>query len=190
VRSAAILVGGRASRFDGRDKAALVVDGRTIRERQVAMLSAVPDIGEILFVGGNGSIADRVPGCGPMSGLHAALSEARGEHVFVVACDMPFVTAPFVSFLFDAIGSADAVVPRGADGLHPLCAVYARKCLETVTQRLAQQQWALRNLVEAIDARTVAVEELDRFGDHRRLLANVNTPSDYAALETLQGHSR
>jgi GTP:adenosylcobinamide-phosphate guanylyltransferase len=34
----------------------------------------------------------------------------------------------------------------------------------------------------------VPVEEIRRSGDSNRLLANVNTPADYAALEALQGH--
>ena len=52
MRSAAILTGGRASRFGGRDKSALVVEGRTILDRQLAMLRGVPHLGEILVVGG------------------------------------------------------------------------------------------------------------------------------------------
>ena len=44
--SAAILAGGRATRFGGQDKSALVVDGRTIFDRQVTELSKIA--GEIL----------------------------------------------------------------------------------------------------------------------------------------------
>ena len=36
--------------------------------------------------------------------------------------------------------------------------------------------------------RTVSVEEIRRFGHPDRLLANVNTPADYADLEAVQGH--
>ena len=36
--------------------------------------------------------------------------------------------------------------------------------------------------------RVVPVEEMRRFGDPDRLLANVNTPADYADLEAVQGH--
>ena len=106
MRSAAILAGGRATRFGGRDKSALVVDGRSIVERQVAELSAVVD--DIMIVGARADgarafqasdrvrlIADIVPGCGPLSGLHAALTEMRGDRVLAVACDMPYVDAAF-----------------------------------------------------------------------------------------------
>jgi molybdopterin-guanine dinucleotide biosynthesis protein A len=36
--------------------------------------------------------------------------------------------------------------------------------------------------------RVVPVEKRRRFGDPDRLLANVNTPADYADLEAVQGH--
>jgi len=41
MASAAILAGGRASRFDGRDKSARVVGGRSIFERQLEELSRI-----------------------------------------------------------------------------------------------------------------------------------------------------
>ena len=93
--SAAILAGGRASRFEGRDKSAIVVAGRTILDRQIAELTTLTT--EILVVGGREApqparlVKDIVPGCGPLGGLHAALSESRGAATIVLACDMPYV---------------------------------------------------------------------------------------------------
>ena len=46
----------------------------------------------------------------------------------------------------------------------------------------------MRELVDRMRTRVVPVEEIRRFGDPDRLLANVNTPADYAGLEALQGH--
>src|SRR4051794_40381397 len=131
MQSAAILAGGRAARFGGRDKSALLVEGQPILQRQLIALAHVTD--DILIVGahhgaqagtvnaravptGDGiaprPIADIMPGCGPLGGIHAALSEARGEVVFVVACDMPYVPAAFVSYLLELARDADAVIPR------------------------------------------------------------------------------
>ena len=44
------------------------------------------------------------------------------------------------------------------------------------------------DLLEDVRVRVVTTEEIDAFGDHDRLLANVNTPAEYAGLEALQGH--
>src|SRR5947207_11680922 len=95
ICSAAILAGGRATRFGGRDKSALVVDGRTILDRQIDALRALAgrsaetmDIMDIMIVGGGAThapvtgvrtIADRVADSGPLGGLHAALSDARND---------------------------------------------------------------------------------------------------------------
>jgi molybdopterin-guanine dinucleotide biosynthesis protein A len=79
-------------------------------------------------------------------------------------------------------------VPQTERGYHPLCAVYTRACLEPVAARLADRRLAMRDLVDAMRTRVVTTEEIDRFGDRHRLLANVNTPAEYAGLEALQGN--
>jgi molybdopterin-guanine dinucleotide biosynthesis protein A len=198
TRSAAILAGGRATRFDGRDKSALLVDGATILDRQLAALATVSDdlliVGAAAFAREQGMratarcIADIVPGCGPLGGLHAALTAARHDVLLLVACDMPFVTAAFAEYLLSLAGEADAVVPRSERGYHPLCAVYTRACLEPAAARLADRRLKMRELIDEVRIRVVPPEEIRRFGDPDRLLANVNTPADFAGLEALQGH--
>src|SRR5688572_28807820 len=80
--SAAILAGGRASRFDGRDKSALMVGGRSILDRQLTELAPMCD-DVMLVIGEHASadvppglrlVRDRVPECGPLGGLDAALA--------------------------------------------------------------------------------------------------------------------
>jgi molybdenum cofactor guanylyltransferase len=195
--SAAILVGGRATRFGGRDKGALLVDGQTIRDRQIAALSTVAD--ELLFVGGDEPdppvsgrrhIRDTVPGCGPMGGVHAALSAAHGDAVAVVACDMPYLTGPLMAHLLALSHGADLVIPRTERGYHPLCAAYTRGCLASLAKRLAARDLKLSALLDDVRVRVVEAEEIELFGDPRRLLANVNTPADYTGLEALQVHKR
>ena len=205
MRSAAILAGGRATRFGGRDKSALVVEGRSIIERQAAELSAVAD--DIMLVGARPGarafqasgdafqasdrvrlIADIVPGCGPLGGLHAALTAMRGDRVFVVACDMPYVDAAFAEYLLSLAADAAAVVPQTDRGYHPLCAVYTHTCLEPVTARLVQRRLTLRDLFADVPTRIVTPAEMRRFGAPSRLLANVNTPDEYAGLDALQSH--
>ena len=223
--SAAVLDGGQASRFGGRDKGALLVDGRTIRDRLIAELAALTT--DLLIVGEGDvaqrvqhvaqgfqpcdrsperaapqqaqpwphqtqprAIADIVPGCGPLGGLHAALTEARGDVLVVVACDMPYVTSAFLGYLLSLADDVDVVVPRTERGYHPLCAVYTRACLEPAAARLAERRLKMLDFLAGLRTRTVPVEEIRRFGDPDRLLTNVNTPADYAGLDALQGHKQ
>ena len=200
--SAAILAGGRARRYGGRDKGALVVDGRSIRERQIGELGAIA--GDILIVGLSGQIrqgaapdrppvrvvADRVPGCGPLGGLHTALIEAAFETLVVVACDMPYLSGALLQHLAALTKEADIVVPRTEHGYHPLCAAYTRACLEPAARRLADGRLKMTDLFEDVRVRSVGAEELQAFGDVRRLLANVNSPEDHRELDTLPSHQR
>ena len=131
-------------------------------------------------------MADIVPGCGPMSGLHAALSNARYPATLLLACDMPFVSAPLLRHLLSLAGgehAPDIVVPRTERGYHPLCAVYSRACLEPAARRLARGDFKLASLVDEMRVRVVTADALEAFGDPDRLLANVNTSTEYRAIE-------
>ena len=196
--SAAILAGGQATRFGGRDKSALLVDGRPILEHQFAAIAPLTD--DLMIVGDVARpfpsphqteprvIHDIVPGCGPLGGLHAALTAARGDALFLVACDMPYLSSPFIAYLLSLAGDADVVVPRSERGYHPLCAVYTLACLEPAAARLADRRLKMRELLASMRTRVVPIEDIRPFGDPRRLLTNVNTPADYADLEALHGH--
>jgi molybdenum cofactor guanylyltransferase len=195
VASAAILSGGDARRFGGRDKGALVIGGRTIRDRQLTMLAAVSD--DIMIAGGRVSasyavpvrlVADRRPGRGPLAGLEAVLEAARHELTVVVACDMPCVTAELIARLLELAPDVDVVVPRTESGYHPLCAVYRRTCLPIVSEQLDADRLAMKDLFPRLRVRVVSEPELAAFGDPQWLLANVNTPAQHDELEAFLIH--
>lgn len=201
--SAAILNGGRATRYGGRDKGALVIGDRTIRDRQIAVLSRIAD--DVLLVGGDPPATgeapahvrwapDAHPGLGPLAGIEAALRAARHELVVIVACDMPGLTTVFLTQLIALATDADVdiVVPKTERGYHPLAAVYrVATCLPVVTTQLAEGQLAVRalfTLFPGLRVREVTGEELAAMGDPRRVLANINTPADHDALTTQLTH--
>jgi molybdopterin-guanine dinucleotide biosynthesis protein A len=193
MASVAILAGGQARRFNGRDKSALIVGGRSILDRQLAEVAQVTD--DILLVGGHATAApdvrvvtDRVPHSGPLGGLDAALAAARDDRLVLLACDMPFVTAALLKYLLAAADTADVVVPRTEHGYHPLCAAYTRACQPAVARRLSERRLAMTALFEELRVRIVEGRELDRFGDPEQVLANVNTPAALGELEALLGH--
>ncbi len=204
--SAAILAGGRATRFGGLDKGAVIVQGRSILDRQLTALTQVTD--DILYVGAKPpaeyrrflrEVPDRLPGLGPLGGLDAALAAARDDTVLVVAGDMPFLTAAFLEYLARMAGGAgnpgrpgeiDAAVPRTTRGTHPLAAAYRRACQPRVRARLAAGQLAMRGLLEELQVLEIGHDAIARFGDPERLLANVNTPADLDQVQSLAGHTR
>jgi molybdopterin-guanine dinucleotide biosynthesis protein A len=194
VASAAILAGGQARRFGGRDKGSLHVGGRSILAHQLEVLRQLSD--DILLVGGRTeglvaagvrSVPDRVPQSGPLGGLDAALGAALDDRLIVVACDMPFISPEFLENLVALSDSVDAVVPRTERGYHPLCAVYRRSCHPAVIRRLAEHRLKMLELFEDLKVHVVDRESMALFGGER-LLTNVNTPDELRDLEAFVGH--
>jgi len=196
MTSAAILTGGRARRFDGRDKSQLLVGGRTILERQLDALRGT--VSRIWLAGyhGNGpltpplvALADRHPDQGPLAGLDAALAAEPHGAVLLLACDMPNVTRPFLTHLLRQLDDdVDAVVPKTERGYHPLCAAYGQSCRAGVQRRLDQGHLRMQDLLADLKIRTVDGPELASFGEPDSLLANVNTQAALEALESQQNH--
>ncbi|MFY9800559.1 MAG: molybdenum cofactor guanylyltransferase, partial [Methanoregula sp.] len=141
MRSAVVLVGGEARRANGQEKYFFTYLGRTFIERLVDSLHEVVD--EIILVARNPEqckrfrkiegircITDIREGIGPIGGLHAGSVAARGELIFVTACDMPCINPKVISYLFDSIDNYDAAIPTwNPDMLEPLHAVYRRDAL-------------------------------------------------------------
>ena len=186
MSTAAIIAGGGAQRLGGLDKWTLAVGGRRILDRQFAVLGQVAE--HVLIVtndphrfqsAGVRVCADLVPGAGPLGGLYTALVRSPTEHTIVVACDLPFLTAPFLRYLTSRVGAADAAVPYGADGVQPLCAVYRRACAAVIRARLERGEHRVAALTEALRIAHVDPAEIAPFDPDDTLFLNVNTPADH-----------
>lgn len=183
-RSAIILVGGEARRANGQEKYFFRYQGKTFIERLTDSLRGVTD--EIILVAKNPEqcrrfdmlrdvrcIADIRPGLGPIGGLHAGVLAAQGSLVFVSACDMPCLVSAVVSYLFDAIGDADAAIPSwNEEMLEPLHAVYRRPVLLEYLRN--HESLSLRPMIRTINTRYVPVSELRRFDPLLRTFTNIN----------------
>src|SRR5262245_22531689 len=91
-----ILAGGASSRM-GTDKARLLLDGKTFIERIAQTLSDFA--ARVVIVGQHSedldleSVIDIHPKWGALGGIETALTNCKTEWAFVIACDLPFVTA-------------------------------------------------------------------------------------------------
>jgi molybdopterin-guanine dinucleotide biosynthesis protein A len=187
--AAALLVGGASSRM-GRDKSQLEVGGVANATRLARLLGALFE--ELLLVGGDPPaeapgrrVADPEGPVCALRGLVAALEAARAPRVLVVATDLPLLTPDLVLALV-AWPEADAVVPLGTGGIHPLCALYRREpVLPLARAHLAAGRLHLRELLDAITTSYFGPDELARIDPSGRALTNVNTPEDLARAEAL-----
>ncbi len=124
-------------------------------------------------------VADRIAGAGALGGLYTALVDAPTEQVLVIGCDMPFLDAPFLTYLMEQGKDADAAVPRDERGRHPLCASYARRIAGHLCGRITAGELRVGDALTGLVVREIGPDELAPFNRDGRLLFNVNTPDDY-----------
>ena len=192
--SAAILIGGRASRFEGRLKAALAVGGRMIVQRQIDALAA-SQIHDVIVVGkwprppltGVRHVPDILDERSGLGGLYSALLMATTPIVVVLAGDMPFVQPSLFTRLANLGADADAVVPRTAGQWHPLCASYRRAVAAKIKARIDRGDLRVSAALQDFRVVEVPAEAVASLDPDGILLMNLNTPGDY---ERAQRHAR
>src|SRR5918999_2460662 len=93
--AAAIPAGGRATRLGGANKAALLLGGTRIIDRQLAALRQVADVVFIVATDaaphadlGVPIMPDIVQNAGPLGGIYTAIVNSPCERTLVVGCDM------------------------------------------------------------------------------------------------------
>jgi molybdenum cofactor guanylyltransferase len=184
-RAAFVLVGGRSSRM-GQDKALLEFQGSTLAARIAECVRGVA--GNVTLIGppdryrdlGYTVIADRAANCGPLGGVYTALLASRAEWNLMIACDMPFVTAPLLEELFataeSGASTVDCIVPVTAESaLDPLCAVYHRRCARAAQQAIERNIFKMHDFVSSLRLLKHAVAD-------SAPLANINTPAEWSRL--------
>jgi molybdenum cofactor guanylyltransferase len=149
-----VLAGGKSTRM-GRDKAVLQLDGRTLLEH--ALQTVREACGSAVILGsrelygnyGVEVVEDIYPGCGPLSGIHAALTHTRTEFNLMIAVDTPFLSADFLRFMVERAVESQATVttPEIGGYRQPLCSVYSREFL-AIAEKALQPQRAQRNTEE------------------------------------------
>ena len=189
--TAAILAGGRATRFGGRDKGRLPIGGVSIIERQLSLLR--PMVDALLIVANDPArfasldvpvVPDLVPDAGALGGLYTAMCAAPTDRVLVVACDLPFLSASFLEHLMAVGQDVDVAIPHSADGYQPLCATYTRSCAEPIRRRIDAGELKVTDFLADVRVRELGPDELARFDSDGRLFMNINTPEDYARAQT------
>jgi molybdopterin-guanine dinucleotide biosynthesis protein A len=178
--SAAILAGGASSRM-GEDKSLLLVRGRPLVARiheqlsrrfdDVLLSTNEPEKYPFLLAR---TVADLVPGRGPLMGIRSVVEAARYDLVFVTACDVPFVDAATVERLLVLADGFDCVVPRTSLGPEPLFAVYRKSALPAMGRLLEEGERRIRALFPRVRARFVDLGSAPWY-------RNLNTREDLAA---------
>jgi molybdenum cofactor guanylyltransferase len=181
-----VLAGGKSSRM-GVDKALLEIDGVPLIGRAARLLQSVTGEPTIIAATslysslGAKIVADDWPGHGPLGGMATALRVSRTPWNLIIACDLPYLTKPWLDFLIELAqkSNADAVVPRSERGVEPLCAMYHKNAEHRIRAAVEGGVRKVTDALAGLRVEYVEPREWKAFASDGLLFKNVNSPADY-----------
>jgi len=186
MKIGAVILSGGKSRRMGTDKAVLSYEGQSFLDRISEELKGFDEI--MLSIGNDKQyknvclsvIKDIYPGCGPLSGLHAALCTCKSDALFCISCDVPLFKLSLAEYICSMVEeNFDAVVPVSKDGhMHRLCAVNKKSAADIFEEQILLKKYKIIDAYEYLKVLYIPLEET-------KYLFNVNTPEEFAKLSTI-----
>ncbi|MBA4390686.1 MAG: hypothetical protein C0399_07095 [Syntrophus sp. (in: bacteria)] len=185
----AILAGGQSKRM-GRDKV-------TVEINRKALINLVYDkakevFQDIIIISNNHKtiqgieapiMRDIMPARSPSVGIVSALVYASNPYVFVLACDMPFLSTDALKYMVNEVAGEDIIIPRTKWGFEPLHAIYNRSCMAPLFRLIEQNRFKVTDLLPFVKTRELG-EAPCFFKEGTSVFANINTVNDLEMLET------
>ncbi len=138
----------------GRDKAMALLDGKPLIAHVYDVAKRVfPDIMVVssLYTAVDGIkarvIKDILPLPGSLTGIVSALIASDTDYVFVLGCDMPFVSAEAMRYVVEAAAGEDIIIPQTEGGLEPMHALYRRSCISPMLTALGRGHMKIAGLM-------------------------------------------
>jgi molybdopterin-guanine dinucleotide biosynthesis protein A len=190
-----ILAGGENRRIPAL-KGFLSVEGKAIIERSIETLTGIlgrtvisTNIPEKYFCFGLPLIGDIKREKGPIIGILSALAATGEDSVFVVACDMPFVSGKLVRYMVESFegqmtGDAhvDAVIPVFEGKTEPLFGVYTRGVMKPIEGMIHNGRKGLIAMLEDLRVNYITDEEVRAMDPKGASFVNINTMEDYERI--------
>jgi molybdopterin-guanine dinucleotide biosynthesis protein A len=189
-----ILSGGKSARM-GQDKAFLNVDGVPMIQRILALFTQL--FRESLIITNDPApyldletktFKDLFPNHGALGGLYTGLFFSSFHYSFCVACDMPFLKETLIEYLLGRIDSYNAIVPRTADGLQPLHALYSKDCLEPIARTVREGKSKIIDFYPLVKIRVVEENEFLFLDPLKESFTNINTVEELDQIRGKRNH--
>lgn len=166
----------------GYDKGLLLFNGTPLVERIILELQKV--FGKIVIVSNNPGykkfslevIEDLIKDSGPAGGIHAALSHAQTQQIFVTSCDMPFISATAAVFMISKGQQSQITLPEFDNNIQTLFGVYSRSCLPMWKQLIDRKIVKLQQMITHFDLSRIVVDKESVFSEI--MFMNVNDKND------------
>jgi molybdenum cofactor guanylyltransferase len=177
----------------GSDKALLPFGSRNLLELALCKAKEVSPLPLIVgarerYAAFGDVVEDRIPGCGPLGGIHTALCATRTDVNLVLSVDMPLMTAGFLQWMVLAAVSRKelAIVPEAEERVQPLCAIYKRAALCVIEQALNSGDFKVGHIFARLPTHYISETELRSAGFSPDIFRNINTPAEYEAVANLR----
>ena len=176
-----ILAGGKSSRM-GTDKGLLHFHGKPIVQTIIDQI--LPTVNKTVIVSNNAEyekfglevFADLITDVGPAGGIHAAMTHTDSEQIFVVSCDMPYITTDAIQYMIEQASQSQITLPLNREKIEPLFGVYSKKCLPLWQQLIEQGMIKLQEMVTHFELLKINIETNELFND--LLFLNINDKND------------
>jgi molybdenum cofactor guanylyltransferase len=195
--SGVILAGGAGKRLNGVIKSKIIIDGKNIISRIIEVYKQI--FKEIIIVTNTPDeysdfrkfliISDIIPGAGPLGGIHAAMSIATNNAVFVAGGDMPFLNRMLINKQVDYFNEiqCDILIPRIGDLIEPLHGIYSRSVEGALEDYLNEGiNFAVRDFLKITAVKYLQLDDSEMI---RKSFFNINSPDDVIRAGRLRGLS-
>jgi len=178
--TAVLLAGGKSSRM-GSDKGLVEFRKKPMASHILEVVATL--FSDVFLISNNDSykdsgyqvFPDSITDKGPAGGIVSAIEHANSEWIFVVACDMPFITMEAILKLYDAKNDSEICLPLTKDGIEPLCGFYHSSIHKKLVELIHSDTLKMQLIVKKFNLKLV------EFDYAEKLFLNFNTRADLEA---------
>lgn len=191
-----ILAGGQNSRFAGKNKALIRIDGKRILDRIFEIFSVLFD--KVILVTNDPLqymewdfeiVTDIFPIRSSLTGIHAGLFYITTPYAFFTACDVPFLKKELVETLLNGIKpNIDIVIPETSKGFEPLCSIYSKRCLKPIERQIEKKAFKIQQIFQTVRVKKISENILRTVDPDLFSFSNINTPDDLDRAKQISTH--
>jgi molybdopterin-guanine dinucleotide biosynthesis protein A len=135
-------------------------------------------------------ITDYFKGAGTLSGMHAALSLAKNQSLWLVTSDMPFLRSDVVTSMVELKNNSGVqlIAPEWNGNLQLYHGVYDRSCLDVTKELVENNQVGLMKILEKVSFKVMNLDGLSdqTIRDHMSYSFRIRNCEDYQKVLQLR----
>ena len=169
---AVVLAGGKSRRM-GRDKASLLLLGRSLADWAVQAACGSGLSASVIY-------KDLLPNKGPLGGVQTAFRRFEEEWMVFLACDAPFLGGEPINRLIQMGRQSRLAVFYVVAGRLGFPFLLSRRELPAVEENLRQGRCAVKELARRVRSVRISAAKVEQWRFH-----NINTEDDWAVAKSL-----